>query len=222
MELKNPCVNCQKRDGSKHRIFDIVLCQKCKERPKYTLICKTNAKTSYHLTEKDLAKITNWFEATNPHFKCASNMKLCTQADARRVACRKYECTNGELDEICENMTKQKKNNRMMEPQNLKREIRRLELVNALSCKGLELSSDSKLCDGYIDGTITNWTVDAIVERMCQVKYLFDYCHLGSYFDKAYKIKRSSHALDSLFDIAERLALKDYGPYPKFYPWMNN
>lgn len=222
MDLNNPCIKCHKKEGKHHKVFDIVLCKKCQELPKYTLICKTIAKTSYHLTEKDLTKISTWYEVQNPHYRRASNMKLCTITDVRKVARQKYKCIDKELDKICESLTEQKENKKNMHPENIKREIRQFELVNALQSKGLKLRPDSKLCYGYIEGTITDWTIDAIVERMCQVKYLFDYCKLSSYFSEAYKIQRSNYDTDSVFDIAEQLALKEHGPYPKFYPWMNN
>jgi len=89
------------------------------------------------------------------------------------------------------------------------KEKRKKKLKQVLKNSGLELRSDSKLCGGYIEGKIKDKTIPEIVERMCQVKYLFDYCDMKKYLHKYHN-----------FDKSERKILKKYGEYPDEWPWL--
>jgi hypothetical protein len=78
------------------------------------------------------------------------------------------------------------------------------------------------LCAAYVAGDNTR-SIDAVVKRMCQMKYLYDYCDMVRYLDRA----RASYVHDwdeqycSVHDLAEDLALNAKGNrYPKAWPWM--
>ena len=81
----------------------------------------------------------------------------------------------------------------------------------------MELCSDSKLCEGYIDGTIKDWTVEKIAERMCQMKYLFDYA--GMEYQKE-EFENGYFPDMTVFEQAEDSALRKIGGYPKKWPWL--
>lgn len=101
--------------------------------------------------------------------------------------------------------------------------IRKKELVNALNEAGLVLRSDSKLCKKYIEHDYGN--VEYIVERMCQMKYLYDYNDMKSMLDKVGDEYRET--LDAgyfpdcgVFPEAEYRILQKIKQYPKIYPWQ--
>jgi hypothetical protein len=101
---------------------------------------------------------------------------------------------------------------------------RKILLIEKMAEMKMKIRGDSKLCKGFIDGTIKE-SVDYVVERMCQIRYLFDYCDLQHFFDIAKKERQEELNAgyfpdEPLFDHAERLALKEHGDFPKVYPWM--
>lgn len=53
---------------------------------------------------------------------------------------------------------------------------RREKLANALAEKGLPLRMDGFLCTTYVkNGDTAEWSLDAVVRRMCEVRFLYDY-----------------------------------------------
>jgi hypothetical protein len=65
----------------------------------------------------------------------------------------------------------------------LSRNDREIKLRKALSDMGLSYRYDSKLCGKYIIGTLgKDWTLDKVVNRMCEVKYLYEYTPMKSYY----------------------------------------
>lgn len=90
-------------------------------------------------------------------------------------------------------------------------------LKEILLKRGLELRNDSILCNNYINGDNT-YSLDYIATKMCEMKYLYEYCNYGE-LQKESKKK-------GLFD-REKLkeqSLKKYsnGIYPSIYPWEKN
>jgi hypothetical protein len=103
---------------------------------------------------------------------------------------------------------------------------RKVLLTKALTKAGLELREDSKLCKKYISGEIKE-NKNNIVERMCQMRYLFEYCNMNECKEEAYnnqiEIFNAGYFPDcSVFEEAEFIALDKYsnGKYPKIFPWM--
>jgi len=128
-------------------------------------------------------------------------------------------------DEIIADVKKQQEHD--VEIMNNERK-RRTALIKALGECGLELRNDSELCSGYIDGTIED-SLEWVVKRMCQVKYLYEYCNIKAYFNEAGQSVREEYRemhepipKGAVFEEAERLALKKYnkGRYPEKFPWM--
>jgi hypothetical protein len=76
------------------------------------------------------------------------------------------------------------------------------------------------LCQKYIDGTIKDYTLDGVVKRMCQMKYIYDYCHMDDCFDIA-KERYGGYCFN-IHDEAEDIALELHsnGKYPKEWPWI--
>lgn len=100
---------------------------------------------------------------------------------------------------------------------------RKKQLIEKLHIAGLELRSDSKLCKRYIEQEIGD--VDDIIERMCQMKFLYEYNNMKSILDKVeneyYEICNAGYFPDfEVFPEAERLVLEKIKEYPKVYPWQ--
>jgi hypothetical protein len=91
---------------------------------------------------------------------------------------------------------------------------RKTLLEAKLNEKKLKLRSDSTYCQDYINEKI-KVDVDEVVKRMCQIKFLFDYCNMQKYLNMEYNNKNKS-----LFDNAEELALSKHGGYPDTFPWL--
>lgn len=115
-------------------------------------------------------------------------------------------------------------------------------LLKALRRMGLELRNDSRLCKGYIEGTIHK-SIPEIVHRMCEVKYLFDYRNMRTRLDQYNKKRRKFRFRDSeyyefslcdpenfldseesyprvdVFAEVEKIILREK-PYPARWPWM--
>ena len=100
--------------------------------------------------------------------------------------------------------------------------FRTTELSNKLSEYGLVIRDDSKLCKGYIDGSL-DCDLNDVANRMCQMKYLYEYCNMGSAFQKAkIEIKKYGNGYNchqELFDSAEDIAL-GHKAYPTEWPWL--
>jgi len=232
VQIKYPCENCSEPNSRISKAHHIRLCKKCLELDDYKMICKTNAKRDYFLSDTDLSDYDPVSVYRGGGY---SDYVLYNQKDIINHFCTKYEVDHDDSDAISakqEELAEKRDESRMKRALNveLKQKRRKKELKNALEISGLELRADSKLCLGYIDGSIKDWSIEEIVNRMCQMKYLYDYCHM----DKCYKKAEKNQAKEfnagyipdvPLFDEAEYIALKKYGKnggYPKKWPWMRS
>lgn len=117
---------------------------------------------------------------------------------------------------------------------------RTIELKSKLEEHQIDLRKDSALCSGYINGTL-NLTIDNVVRRMCEMKYLYEYCYMKQIKKTLYKEfvsdkkKSNKNIIDGTINSnknikdgtinsqAERLALLTWseGKYPEKFPWEN-
>lgn len=221
---KKLCVECGKEGSVMHRTFKKRICGTCLDLDKYTLICKSTAKKDYFLNDKDL-KDVKCYEVKNPHYSCASAMQLFSKTNIIKTFEEKYDIDDDdEFDEKMEEL-EQKKLIRSKNKQHVKDE-RKTKLIKELKKVKVELREDSELCKRYISGTLDKkvWTLESIVNRMCEMKYLFDYANIKSYMKKAKNIKYGEYdEYDerSLVDIAEELVLEKIGKYPTKWPWLH-
>ena len=102
------------------------------------------------------------------------------------------------------------------------RPFRLTQLTFLLKQAGLELRDDSKLCKKYIN--TAEGDPSYIVERMSQMKFLFEYCNMQKVLDEV-SLKQeeeweSGYIPDcTVFDEAEYTILEKT-PYPKIWPWQ--
>ena len=207
-------------------------------------ICKSTAKVQYKLTEKDLAGI-ECYTVPNPRYRRGPEMTLFDEEDLIKAFCVKHSIEPKDIDSTlkCIDREKEERKTKRLIAANKKKDKRRKELTDALAQYDLIIRNDSSLCKGYIDGTITNWTVDEVVNRVAQCRFLFDYCDMKRHLDDVHeqrkeerqqlyeekrRFRESGDEWDSdmeteegdPFDDAERRALRSVGGYPDVWPWM--
>jgi len=227
--LKKICHECFKKNGTKKKFFNKVLCDECNSLDKYKLVCKSTALKEYYLTDDDLDDL-KYVEVKNPHYRSSSNMMLFSLVDIVNKFYYKYDTYDKKsMDEKLIFLKNQKKerSERIKTTKMNKQMNRRYELESALHKNGVKWRNDSKLCKGYVENTLdSDWTIDIIVQRMCEMKYLYEYCNMDKYYDKAYESQREELEAGyfpdcSVFELAEMMALEKYGGYPIVFPWLN-
>lgn len=227
---KNPCAECGASKARMNRAHQIRLCVECAKLDEYDMICKTEAKKKYYLTDADLENC-DCIEVESLTYR--STMYLYKRVDVISEFCVKYGADPNDEDSIQEAMdeiVEKKDEARLKREANVKkrRKKRKQDLIAALDAYGLELRPDSKLCSGYINGTCKDWTIDKIVKRMCQMKYLYEYCRMDKCYQKAVREQELTWEAGYIPDVpleveAEDIALAKYGykgGYPKKWPWM--
>ena len=225
--ISNKCIECNNK-GTKRAKTNIILCKICCKLEKYEVITKTKAKLEYFLNEADLEGV-NSINANCSYGPATYYMKT----DIMNKSCSKYNVDNASLCDLLKTMKLDKTNVKKykieikLEKEKKSSDKRKEKLIEALNFAGLELRSDSVLCSNYINGKIKNGSLEDIVKRMCQMKYLYDYCHMEECKDIAYKNqqddwKHGYHPDCSVSDDAEFIALNKYskGKYPAVFPWQ--
>jgi hypothetical protein len=216
------CQHCWLQNGKQDNLFNLILCTECKKKPKFGKIPKTTAIKQYYLNEKELEEI-DCIYVQNPMFRNASQMVLYKTVDVISVFCKKYSTTENNIDQVTQELQNKKNQQKVKRLQtfNEKKEQRKNELLEALTKRKLPgIRNDSKLCEGYINGTLDKkekWTPQQIAHRMCQMKYLNEYCD----FDKWYEEVRHDGYCRNIFDEAEMLAIHhtETKKYPIVFPW---
>ncbi len=223
------CDDCEQLTNSYIKnANDENLCTDCGQKDVHIYICKTNIKKDYFLTDKDLLLANlDIIDVKNPKYNSGARMNLFKKSDITDLFCEKYSVTHEEIqDQIIKlHELKEAKKKRTLENKAGKVVSKTTILENALKKYKLDMRSDSKLCSGFIDGSIKDWTVDQVVHRMCQMKYLFDYCDMDDCFEEAKTRRQEEYDAGyfpdmPLFDEAEQIALKNAGGYPQVFPWM--
>jgi hypothetical protein len=223
------CDGCNIK-GVYNKYFEKYLCKECKTtNNNYILVTKTNAKKDFLLTEDDLDNIDIFEGKTTSTYGPAT---YYIKSNLITFACNKYDvdqqCLNNKLNEIITNKNnnkEEKRKNREIKNEELKIK-RKNKLILNLKKVGLKFRNDSILYKKYISGD-KEFSLEYIISRMLQMKYLYEYCHMDEC--KAIAYKKQCKELNagyfpdcSVSEYAEDLALEKYsnGKYPDVYPWQ--
>ena len=131
--------------------------------------------------------------------------------------CKKKCFGVGNIYDICEDcypdVSSQLENKRLIL---LKKKLKEYDLV---------LRSDSRLCQKYIENDYINMNIDEVVQRMCQMRFLFDYCNMRKVLEKVgqeqYEELDAGYIPDvPVFEWAEYLILEEINSYPTEWPWI--
>ena len=112
--------------------------------------------------------------------------------------------------------------------------VRREDLKKALAAAGVDKFFKGKsLLNSYIHNNSEKqgWTMHDVVSRICQMKYLSEYCHLESFLDAVIQNRRAHPNLVNnkpMYEEAELDALatheciKGQVGYPDVFPWTQS
>jgi len=191
---KNRCDNyeiCNNYAIKLHTHIQKYICKDCLKLDKYTLIYKTYVNEKYFINTDD-HDLDEYYKRV-----FGNNGTMYILSDILKIFCDKHgldindkESINNKKSELFEQKRQQienKKNNLVGKISG--RTLRRERLEKGLYKYGLTLRNDSKLCAGYINGTIKDWTVKKIVHRMCEMKYLYEYCKIDNFMDEAKRLQ---------------------------------
>lgn len=227
MKINKTCVECNINKGSKSVYFNFYLCYDCKDDNKYKLVTKTNAKKYYLLKDEELDNIDKIVGKSS-----YGTATYFTVENLTKYLCEKNSLFPEQLDDFISNIINQKnikmeiKKKKSDENKKIKMEKRKDKLINELGKYKLELRYDSVLCYNYINGD-NKYDLDEISLRMCEMKYLFEYCHMDECREIAYEHYKEERKAGyypnmSVSYHAEMIALKKYsnGKYPATFPWL--
>ena len=170
-------------------------------------------------------------EIKNKCIKCNKNICECDQIieifeckDLNCYYCKRGKCYNNREQFYCKNCVPQ-----YVLDNNKERNNRKPKLEKALELMGLKLRNDSVLCNKYISNGIGK--IEKIVERMCQMKFLFEYHDIRKEIENIYEEYKIYDEFDDeyyyklsyncVFKLAEEIILRKIGGlYPDIYPWI--
>jgi hypothetical protein len=213
MAIKN-CIECN-IECKLDRILKLYLCCECVLLDIYTVISKTSVESSYFLKDEDLIDLKNYNSRGIIYYMKNDIVDRC---------CMKYNINMNSLSLFLHNMKEEKEEKRLMRKtkKNIITLERRSRLKDALSKVGLTYRRESMLCDKYLEGQINS--VEEVVEKMCHVKFLQEYCNINECRREAFILSKKEDLDCSVSEYAEIIALNKYsnGKYPDVYPWQNN
>lgn len=140
------------------------------------LISKTGLKIEFGLTDKDIKELELVKTARN-RMKSGYDILLYSKDQARKLTIEKYGSVEARLSEKTQRSQKVKntKTNRI--------QTRTTELTDELNKRGLQLRSDSRLCDGYINGN-KNFSLKYVVDTMEEMAWYFNFTDYEDCRDK--------------------------------------
>jgi len=213
------CDFCYMNMGKRRGVVERRLCDECNALPQHVVICKSTAKSRYCLTDNELEEI-DYTEVTNPHFKCASNMKLYLEYDVLEFCAVKYGSIDlmwklfGEKDKKKEERKAKREANAAIRRRREEEaaDERRRVLLSDLADLGLELRRDSRLCNSYIEGD-SNMDSAEIACIMYEMKFLFRETNYSDILDDRLaemRRHRERYDFDDESHFAKERAIKEW------------
>jgi hypothetical protein len=140
------------------------------------VVPKSIAKELFRITPAQVDALPGAIVRNNPHFSRAAPMVLVPLASAFEACIKRHKSVAG-LHEYIVTLTHRKKQ-RVVNARASQVE-RQAQLTQALTAKGLHQRNDSNLCQQWLDKSsqvARTWTLEAVVQRCCQVHFLHNYC----------------------------------------------
>ncbi|KAJ3051809.1 hypothetical protein HK097_007175 [Rhizophlyctis rosea] len=190
------CLGCHTITDNLCPLSNDRVCPPCRTRlPQYALITKGRAKTEYRLNDTDLASI-RYISARNPHFRSAAPMCLYLAKHLQHFAERKHGGPEG-LRQARIKAANAKENRSANAA--ARRDNRRTKLIDALQKRGLELRSDSRLCQAYIRKG--KGSIKSIVETMYTMHLLHEHSIYTELLDDSYADVQEEAEYDGKFQL---------------------
>ncbi len=243
------CEECQSEDGYYRNILKKLLCQSCIKLDKYTLVSKTNVKKDFFIKSELLVECRHYVGYHNHQ-----PTTLYTLSDVLSHFCAIYNIPHDKhhicikrqqlMDEF--KVAREKRRELRLASKNRAAIKRQTDLIEALNKYQLEYDEKNRLCRSFVEGEVgfgvgvnITTTMDDIVHRMCQMKFLYDYCHMEYFLNKIQKKDEQSYeisifrkyfgykygnAIYYILEKAEKMALDAYGcpsgSYPPHWGWL--
>lgn len=106
--------------------------------------------------------------------------------------------------------------------ESIKKENVRIErtilLTDRLNKSGLEYRMDCVLCNNFIFRGSDDYSVEYIINELCKMKYLCEYCHYDDFIEQA----KLTGRYDRESIKKEALNVYSKGVYPAIFPWKNS
>lgn len=133
-----------------------------------TLITKTDAKQKYLLKDDDFIGLHYEAKQSKKYKHVTMQLFVLSEVKARAYEIWKDQASlDKELDK------RRKRKIELASKRLSKSSVRRNELEAALNKHGLHIRPDSKLCHGYINGTLKDWSLDEVVDMCRQMNWLY-------------------------------------------------
>lgn len=142
----------------------------------YMYMTRTDAKNVFRVTDTQCKAIPNSISKNKTYFGNSSPMILLPVKELFKACIDRHKNVKGLADYRQTLLARKLKR----EEKCLKFKIDRpKQMQKALEDQGLTLRDDSRLCREWIAGSseiARTWTLEAVVRRCCEVRFLFDYC----------------------------------------------
>jgi len=205
------------------------VCNVCNDEGKLLHVMSEDEKNICDDCKKELDDFTGGYfecETCGDYYCYNCRTEIMDHNDSRYYKYCSEDCTPSDLLYHIEEM--EEKYSKMEEEYtriNSTKGTRQEELIEKLHGAGLELRADSKLCKKYIEQDLGD--VDEIVERMCQMKFLYEYNDMKAMLDQVGE--EYEETLDAgyfpdfeVFPEAELQILEKIKQYPEVYPWQTD
>jgi len=166
----------QGRSICRYKFAPVFVCEACKQKEDYVLITATDATKQFKVNRQLLQGLPDVpFRTRWGTIGCMYRKK-----DVERVSFSVHGGEEG-LQKVREK--RKERAEKIVATKKRKLEVRRKELVAALQERGLELRSDSNLCEQYINGEI-EIPVGEVVNTMEKNHILYEKLNFQSLWDK--------------------------------------
>lgn len=178
--IRHTCANMYcKAEGTIPSVVYGYVCSRCIEKDVYRFISKTNVHSHYYFNDDDLAPLKIYYRETK------YGTATCYYVnDLDALACKKYNIANKDdipdtLQQIADDSAAVRAERAVIARQKryVRQAKRKEKLVAALQAAGVPFRSDSQFSEMYIESK-RGVTLDRVVRRMSEIKYLYDYCHM--------------------------------------------
>jgi len=173
------CTSCEGKKGKPFKWTKERLCDDCRSLKKYQVITKSEAVSHYRLREEHLDELFCVY--TNNRYRRDAPIRLYLRTQVREMSLRVHGSKEARLNSIQKSKERSAKAQKTRQD-NMNRRMN--ELTAALQAQGLTLRNDSRLCQGYINGSVKTHSVEMIVEVMLKHKMLYEQLHCHKRFKR--------------------------------------
>lgn len=154
--------------------------------------------------------------AKNPHYKTGPPMQLFDMSDIVVEVINRF----GSFAKLYQYNARLKlKRQQTADKRQTQKSERESELAAALKLRGCEIREDSRLHAMYINNRNCDWTLDRIVQRSCEMRYLHAHKKFREWRRDAQDWLYMTGERADFIEVLETIAQDDGMKYPTIFPW---